>query len=354
MNALTFRRMVFAVVILLSNVAGDAWGQQYTVTDLGTLPGGTFTCATGINNTGQVVGYANTGGNDAFAFLYSGGSMQRLAETSSEAFGINDNGEVVGYFSDGSHAHSFLYGNGRMQDLDAFVSGPSSIAYGINNHRQVVGVNSGGGFFYGDPASTNGTTTYLPSAFGINDSGQVVGTISGDGDAFLYSNGVLRDLGTLPGGTSSQGNGINNSGQVVGQAYVSYGFHAFIWQIGAGMQDLGTLGGDNSRANAINNLGQIVGEADTTSGVRDPFVYSDGSMQDLNFLIASNPGWTLTNPTDINDNGQIVCQGTNASGETHTFLLSPVPEPSTLASLAAGALAVVGYIWRRQRAMHHS
>ena len=58
MNALTFRRVGFAVVVLSSCVAGDAWGQvQYTVTDLGTFPGGTYSHATGINDSGQVVGY---------------------------------------------------------------------------------------------------------------------------------------------------------------------------------------------------------------------------------------------------------------------------------------------------------
>ena len=38
MNALTFKRVAFAVVVLASVVGRDALGQvQYTVTDLGTL-----------------------------------------------------------------------------------------------------------------------------------------------------------------------------------------------------------------------------------------------------------------------------------------------------------------------------
>ena len=44
------------------------------------------------------------------------------------------------------------------------------------------------------------------SANGINASGQVVGdadTSSGDNHAFLYSNGTMTDLGTLPGGSES-------------------------------------------------------------------------------------------------------------------------------------------------------
>ena len=70
-------------------------------------------------------------------------------------------------------------------------------------------------------------------------------------------------------------------------------------------------------------------------------------MTDLNNLIAPSSGWTLTDATAINDNGWIVCDGTNG----HTFLLTPVPvpEPSTLVLLAIGALGFLAFAWRRQR-----
>ena len=68
------------------------------------------------------------------------------------------------------------------------------------------------------------------------------------------------DLGTL-GGSYSQGNDINASGQVVGRSTLSDGTgHAFLWQNGI-MTDLGTLGtlGAFSSALGINDFGQIVG-----------------------------------------------------------------------------------------------
>ena len=71
-------------------------------------------------------------------------------------------------------------------------------------------------------------------------------------------------------------------------------------------------------------------------------------MQDLNNLIAPDSGWTLEDATGINDSGQIVGYGINPSGQNDAFLLTPTPEPSTFALLAAGAVGLLGYAWRRR------
>jgi len=73
-------------------------------------------------------------------------------------------------------------------------------------------------------------------------------------------------------------------------------------------------------------------------------------MQDLNNLIDPNLGWTLTNAVGINDNGQICGYG-QYGGQQEAFLLTPVPEPSTLGLLGAAALAALGYAWRWRRAV---
>jgi len=71
-------------------------------------------------------------------------------------------------------------------------------------------------------------------------------TSSGGYHAFLYSNGFMQDLGTF-GGANSLADGINDSGQIVGNADTSSSAatHAFLYSGGA-MHDLGTLGGTKS------------------------------------------------------------------------------------------------------------
>ena len=152
--------------------------------DLGTLAGTTGSVATGINNNGQVVGYAsNSSGSLLEAFLYSGsGPLQALGTfggTLGEELGINSGGQVVGYADTGSGAdHAFLYnGSGSIQDLN-------------------------------DLIGSSGWT--LSTAAGINDSGQIVGTgynAQGQEHAFLLTprpralrHHVIARLGRLPDG----------------------------------------------------------------------------------------------------------------------------------------------------------
>jgi probable HAF family extracellular repeat protein len=88
--------------------------------------------------------------------------------------------------------------------------------------------------------------------------------------AFLWQNGKMRDLGTLPGESQSRAEDINNRGQVV-----CWSGGAFLWQNGK-MRDLGALSGvDESAALGINSLGQVVGYARPSDYDPDGDVFSN-------------------------------------------------------------------------------
>jgi probable HAF family extracellular repeat protein len=116
------------------------------------------------------------------------------------------------------------------------------------------------------------------------------------------------------------------------------------------LTDLGTLGGSTSIGQGINASGQVTGYAYTTGNASHAFLYDIvHGMVDLNSLITPSSGWVLNGGWAINDVGQIAGYGT-IGGETHAFLLTPVPvpEPSSLV-LAAFGFVGLAWGWRRSR-----
>ena len=116
------------------------------------------------------------------------------------------------------------------------------------------------------------------------------------------------DLGILPGMLGAQATDINGRGQVVGWNENGVGgARAFLWQDGV-LRDLGSLGGGWSYAQDINENGQIVGVSATADGRFHTFLWSDGVMTDLEPDAAVQESF-LTPYAHINNAGHVAFTG---------------------------------------------
>ena len=108
------QRLILAALSLLPFVAGATY-----VFNTINYPGAIFTDVRGINNSGQIVGYASLDGVNFFSFSYSGGVFTQLltppAPFAGSAHGINDAGITVGTLTDPADPDSgtgFIYNSG--------------------------------------------------------------------------------------------------------------------------------------------------------------------------------------------------------------------------------------------------
>ena len=278
--------------------------------DLGTLGGTNTSMNWGeINDAGQVVGFSETSvpdpnGEDVCGFgthlecrpflwqFFQMNALPTLGGNNGQASAINNRGEIAG-FAETTTVDSgcppnlirtpVLWEHGGVRPLPTLVGDPDGDAFGINDHGQAVGDsgNCSGAIIHA-VSWENFTASQLPD-FGagsiaqyINNQGQIVGIVgSADGTTqygALWKNGVLTNLGLLPGDFGGLASGINSKGQVVGSNFDSNfnWSHGFIWQNGV-MTDLNTLIPASANlfvtmANEINERGQISGMAIVLSG----------------------------------------------------------------------------------------
>jgi probable HAF family extracellular repeat protein len=254
---------------------GFVW-QNNQVRGLPNFPGGNNGFATGANNLGQVVGWAENGVQDpnccctqvlqfrpAVWTLGPPDQIQDLPLISSDSSGaataINDSGQIVGISGICDQAvgrrtakHAVLWENGTVTDIYPDAPAPWwNTPTAINQRGDVVG-------FAGDPAFVEGDILH----------------------AFMWTrDDGIRLLKPLPNRTpkhvDSEAYGINEARQVVGVSCDAdlVDCRAVIWDHGNTPTDLNDLKAPGysailASAKDINNAGQITGRAvDPNTGV---------------------------------------------------------------------------------------
>jgi probable HAF family extracellular repeat protein len=195
------------------------------------------------------------------------------------------------------------------------------------------------------PAGAIGTAdTPVPDPFSPN-------CLNGDcfvKHAIVWRNGVLTDLGAIPGnngGNSSYAFAINNAGLIAGISETGGidpgtgypNIDPVIWQNGT-LIDLGNFGGTQGNAFMVNNRGQVVGNALNT--ITDPYSFGGqfpGATQSRAFL------WEKGVMTDLGTLGgpdataPFISQSGLVAGWSYT---SYTPNPDT------GIPTIDPFLWR--------
>jgi hypothetical protein len=365
------------MVVGYADVAGGshiavAWtGAGFTINNLGTLAGDTQSEARFANASGVIVGFSTNAGftADKAASFTVGGSPTNLnistlitqpptspTLSNSRAEAISPTGEVVGHAYSGNFNSlqttdgiRGFYRNAagtavtRLDPSTGTVNYPADgvLSYGINSTSQVFG--------QADPGTGPG---FLASRWSAPSGASAAPTVTYP----AVSNATLtQNLGT-------QGNNANriigtatSTDSLTSQAFASDGTTTTLLN-NLGGNTAGLLGRADSINNGLTNV--IVGSSSVGAGTLHATAWNWSSTGgalptvtpiDLNTRLA-NPiaGMTLIEAFGVNDNGFIVGYGI-LNGNTQAFVLTPVPEPGTMAlcSLGLGGLALRA--WRRRK-----
>ena len=262
---------------------------QVTITDLGMLPGGTFSSAYDINNLGEVVGLASDASGVNRRVIWQNGvivdTLPQPGSAVTTATQLNERRQLVGFARQNSTiAYGVFWDNGtavKLQPLPG-TTASGAAANGLNAAGDVAGGGTGGGgtvpayqhagiwrngLLFQDIGVIPGGNYSM--AYDINDAGQVTGTGTAGGTgarqyAFVWTNGTFTVLPDLPGPfLQSVGRSINTRGDVAG---LSNGGTPVVWKHGV-VSALPMPARLASVVSEINDSGDVVGTVGTTGAL---------------------------------------------------------------------------------------
>ena len=357
----------------LISVAPATWNAAGTGTSvLGEIPGSPINgYGWGIDGAGDVVGSEHTTGPNAVHafFLQAGGTTATVLPTLNSgdawvaAFGVQNSSTVVGMDGStfrGSGGQGVVWTNtGGTWGVQALPTLPGGSFNGTGNGQSPATAINSAGIITGWCNDSNGNQNAV--------------TWTNNGSAWTVNDLVNRNLPQNAAGWA-ESLAANSYGLAVGVSQLgtgpSFSDYACLFSGGSAVL-LGNFGGASGpagmatdAATAINDSGVIVGYSDIKStGQPDAFIWTPtvlngttitGTIQDMNTVFASiiPSGWTLSQATGIDNNGDICGYMTSNSNSSVTegFLITAsVPEPSSWALLASGLLGSLACTWRKRQ-----
>jgi uncharacterized membrane protein len=257
-------------------------------------------------------------------------------------FDINNTGQVVGYYNtlwpDPAGTFGFLYDHGVFTTLHHPDATQGTLALGINDAMQVVGHYSDSlyrshGFVYDHGVYT---TIDRPGSLstelnGINNAGHIVGASDFGSHGFVYRDGVFTGLDG-PGAQATSLHGINGQGQIVGVYIISGSVFPFLYDQGT-FTTINVPGASSTNLFGINDQTEISG---TYNNPQDGLNY--GFMYDHGVFTTLNPPGSLDRSTfGINDKGQIVGYYVDSENIVHNFVATPAEVDTTPPAITVSA-----------------
>ena len=338
----------------------------YALTDLGPLTS-TTSGPMDINNDAWVAGnsLSSTSTSDpGLTGIWSNGVLIDPPGQVSTAVAVNDIGTLLAL--DGGSPIVYFPNGSSVTVPSINNAGGRTVGEAMNDNNIVVGgsrINSALRAFMWDgnatinlgvPASIPGAT--FSEALDINNSAVVVGHAGGGGAGTRparWANNQWEVLSNpFPSAVNPSGSAqaINESGEIVGAVSNPSGIRQAIYWDSLGNPSIieSPLPATNPVGAAldINEDGTVIGIFSESSAMFDidtSFVLIDQQVYLLNDIV-DEPGWTFNRVRAINDAGQIVGVG-KRNGITHSFLLTPVPEPASGILMVAGVSLAI----RRRR-----
>jgi probable HAF family extracellular repeat protein len=290
-------------------IAYSVLSYSYTAID---YPGAASTIATGINNSGQIVGWYTDENENDHGFVYSNNTFTSFncpldtsapgSITETWVYGISDSGKVVGYcmdvdppyspFSGGFAEYGFLYVNGSFAAI-SFPKAFETLPFAINADNRIAGYYENNdtdpqgdaqGFTY-DADSGSYTSINLSGAtdteiVGINSVGDLLGYAVIDGPhggaevaGFTHSVGQFTPLGI-----TGVPNGFNNFDQIVGYYYSQTPPMGFV-SMEETLLEITFPSSQQTFANGTNDNAEVVGYYSDSSQIAHGFVAAPVTSQ---------------------------------------------------------------------------